>query len=102
MSILILKLIGLLCILIIFMLLILNFEVEHIPKEMKALINSKNIETNVFRVQAFDSIMWGYFCIESIDFMLKGKTLTEYRYLFSPNNSKKNDDIILNYFMSNI
>ena len=46
--------------------------------------------------------MWGYFCIESIDFMLKEKTLTEYRYLFSRNNFKKNDDIILNYFMTNI
>ena len=46
--------------------------------------------------------MWGYFCIESIDFMLKEKTLTEYRYLFSRNNFKKNDDIILNYFMANI
>ena len=32
----------------------------------------------------------------------KGKTLTEYTNPFSPNNFKKNDDIILNYFMSNI
>ena len=34
--------------------------------------------------------------------MLAGKTLTEYTNLFSPNNFEKNDDIILNYFMSNI
>ena len=45
--------------------------------------------------------MCGYFCIGFIDFMLAGKTLTEYT-LFSPNTFKKNDDIILNYFMSNI
>ena len=53
-------------------------------------------------MQAYDSIMCGYFCIGFIDYMLAGKTLTEYTNLFSPNNFKKNDDIILNYFMSNI
>ena len=31
--------------------------------------------------------------------MLKGKNLTEYTNLFPPNNFKKNDDIILNFFM---
>ena len=46
--------------------------------------------------------MRGYFCVGFIDFMLKGKTLIEYTNLFPPNNFKKNDDIILNYFMSNI
>ena len=79
-----------------------SFGVEHIPKEIKKLIVNKNIKTNIFRIQAYDSIMCGYFCIGFIDFMLKGKTLTEYTNLFSPNNFEKNDDIILNYFMSNI
>ena len=78
------------------------FGVEHIPKEIRAFINNKTIKTNVFRIQAYNSIMCGYFCIGFIDFMLAGKTLTEYTNLFSPNNFKKNDDIILNYFMSNI
>ena len=76
--------------------------VEHIPKEIKAFINNRNIKTNIFRIQAYYSIMCGYFCIGFIDFMLAGKTLTEYTNLFSPNNFKKNDDIILNYFMSNV
>ena len=79
-----------------------SFGVKHIPKEIKAFFSNKNIKTNIFRVQAYDSIMCGYFCIGFIDFMLAGKTLTEYTNLFSPNNFKKNDDIILNYFMSNI
>ena len=79
-----------------------SFGVEQIPKEIKTFINSKNIETNIFRIQAYDSIMCGYFCIGFIDFMLKGKTLTENTNLFSPNNFKKNDETILNYFMSNI
>ena len=79
------------------------FGVEHIPKQIKAFINNnKNITTNIFRIKAYDSIMCGYFCVGFIDFMLKGKTLTEFTNLFSPNNFKKNDDIILNYFMSNI
>ena len=46
--------------------------------------------------------MCGYFCIGFIEFMLAGKILTEFTNLFSPNNFKNNDDIILNYFMSNI
>ena len=63
-----------------------SFGVEHIPKEIKAFINNKNIITNIFRIQAYDSIMCGYFCNGFIDFMLKGKTLTEYTNLFSSNN----------------
>ena len=79
-----------------------SFGVEHIPKEIKTFINNKSIKTDIFRIQAYDSIMFGYFCIGFIDFMLKGKTLTEYTSLFSTNNFKKNDNIVLNYFMSNI
>ena len=55
-----------------------SFWVEHIPKEVKTFINNKNITTNIFRMQAYDSIMSGYFCVRFIDFMLAGKTLTEY------------------------
>ena len=79
-----------------------SFGVELIPKEIKTFINNKNVKTNIFRIQAYDSIMCEYFCIGFIDFMLAGKILTEYANLFSPNNFKKNDDMILNYFMSNI
>ena len=78
------------------------FEVEHIPKEFKTFINKSTIVTNIFRIQECDSIMCGYFCIGFIDFMLSGKTLTNLTNLFSPNNFKKNDDIILNYFMTTV
>ena len=79
-------------------------------KEIKTFVNRplsfapqiKNITTSIFRIQAYDSIMWGYFCIRFIDCMHAGKTLTEYGNLFSPNNCKKSDDIILKYFMSNV
>ena len=68
-----------------------SFGVEHIPKEIKAFFKNKNVKTNIFRIQAYDSIMCGYFCIAFIDFMLKGKSLTEYTNLFSPNEFKKNE-----------
>ena len=79
-----------------------SFGVEYIPKEFRTFIGNKNIKTNVFRIQAYDSIMCGYFCIGFIDFKLARKTLIEFTNLFSPNNFKKNDDIILNYFVTNI
>ena len=76
-----------------------SFGVEHIPKEIKTFII---IKTNILTIQGYDSIMCGYFCIRFIDFMFAGKTLTEYTNLFSRNNFKKNDDIILDYLRSNI
>ena len=42
------------------------------------------------------------FCIGFIDFMLKGKNVTDYTNYFSANNFKKNDDIILNYFLNKL
>ena len=66
-----------------------SFGVEHTPKDIKAFISNKNIKTNIFRMQAYDSIMCKHFCIGFIDFMLAGKTLTDFTNLFSPNNFKK-------------
>ena len=63
-----------------------SFGVEHIPKEIKTFINKSTIVTYIFRIQAYDSIMCGYFCIEFIDFMLAGKTLTDFTNFYSPNN----------------
>ena len=74
------------------------FGVEHIPKEIKEFVKNKNIITNIVRIQAYDSIICGYFCIGFIDFMLAGKKLTDYTNLFFLRDFKKNDNIILNYF----
>ena len=41
--------------------------------------------------------MCGYFCILSVDYLFKRKTLIDYTSLFSPYDFKKNDDIILSY-----
>ena len=75
-----------------------KFGVEHIPKEIKRFIEHKNIKTNIFRIQANNSIMCGYFCIGLIDFMLPGKSLIDFTGLFSPYGFKKNDNIISIYF----
>ena len=79
-----------------------SFGDEHIPKEIKKFINNKNLIANIFRLQAYDSVMCRYFCIGFIDFMLKDNNLTDFANLFSPNNFKKNDDIILNYFLTDL
>ena len=70
-----------------------SFGIEHIPKKINKFIRSKElgpdvgnndttkwsaiacIKPNIFRMQAYDSIMSGYFWIEFINYMLKGKTL---------------------------
>ena len=49
-----------------------SFGAEYIPKEIIKFIDNKNIKTNIFRIQAYDSIMCGYFCIRFIDFMFTG------------------------------
>ena len=79
-----------------------SFGVEHIPKEIKIFIDKSIVIANIFRIQAYDSIMCGCFCIGFIGFMLAGKTLTDFTNVFSPNNFKKNIDIILNYFVSSV
>ena len=75
-----------------------SFGVEHILKEINKFIGNSYIKRNIFRVQAYDSIMCGYFCIKFINYMLKGKTLLDYTNSFSPNDFKKNDRVIKTIF----
>ena len=65
-------------------------------------IDKSIVVANIFRIQAYDSIMCGYFCIGRIGFMLAGKNLTDFTNLFVPKNFKKNYDIVLKYFMTNV
>ena len=66
-----------------------SFGVERIPKEIIKCLDNKNITINIFRIQAYDSIMCGYFCIALINFMFNVNSLTDYTNLFSPNDFKK-------------
>ena len=75
-----------------------KFGVENILQKIRKFIGNKNITRNIYKMQAYDSIMRGYFCIGFIDFMLKSKTLLEYTNLFFPNEYKKNGKITLKNF----
>ena len=80
-----------------------SFGVEYIPKEIMERIEhsslrNKSIKTSISRIQSYDSIMCGYFCILFIEYMLNNKTLTGFTTLFSPWNFEKNDQIIKRYF----
>ena len=54
-----------------------SFGIEHIPEEIDKFIGNKKIKASIFRIQVYDSIMCGYFCIEFINYILKGKTLLD-------------------------
>ena len=76
---------------------VLELKIFQKKLEIKLEIRDEKVITNIYRIQAYDSVMCGYFCIEFIDFMLEGKRLLEYTSLFSPNENKKDDKMILKY-----
>ena len=75
-----------------------SFGVEHVPEEIKEFVENKNIIANIFRVQANNSVMCGYFCIRFIGFMFAGRRLTDFSGLFSSYNFDKYEEIILSCF----
>ena len=75
-----------------------SFGVEHVPKEIENFIGNKDIKTNIFRIQAYSSIMCVFFCIGFIDFMFANKNLITFTSLFSPYDFEKTDKIIFKYF----
>ena len=75
-----------------------SFGVRNIPKWISKSIGNQNIITNIYRMQAKNSIMCGYFCNGFIDLMLKGKSLLESTNLFSPGENKKVNKTILKCF----
>ena len=54
-----------------------SFGLNIFQKKFKTFTGNKNIITNIYKIQACDSIMCGYFCIGFTDVMLKGKSLLE-------------------------
>ena len=58
-----------------------SFGVEHRQKA----VGSKNILTNIYRIQAYSSIMYENFCTGFIDFMIKGERFLDCTNLCSPN-----------------
>ena len=75
-----------------------SFGIEHIPKEIKKLINNKNIKASICRIRANHSTICGYFCTGFVGFMLKTKSLLDCTNLFSSNKYRKNGEIKLKNF----
>ena len=75
-----------------------SFGIEYNPEENNKFIGNKKIKASIFRIQAYHSTMCRYFCIEFINYMLKGKKLLDNTNLFSPNDFKENDQIIKRIF----
>ena len=73
-----------------------SFGAEYIPKEIRKFIGNKSV-ANIYRMQAYNSIICRYLCIGFIDFILKRKSLLDYTNLFSHNDYEWNDEI-LKYF----
>ena len=71
---------------------------QRLPMGLAQVKSGNTSENQVNEIQAYDSMMCGYFCIRFIDLLLKGKSLLKYTNLFSPNEYKRNDKIILKYF----
>ena len=42
-----------------------SFGIEHLPKETKKFIGNKNVIANIYRIQAYYSIIFGHFCIDT-------------------------------------
>ena len=56
-----------------------NFGIwTYFKKKKKKFIGNKNMITNIYETEAYDSIICGYVCIEFIDFMFKGKSFFDY------------------------
>ena len=68
------------------LLILIVLELSTFQKKFKKIVGNKNMETNIFRIQACDSVISRYFCIGFIEFMLKDKIFTDFTNLFSPNN----------------
>ena len=70
------------------------FGIEYIPQEVLSKIKDKWITNNIFRIQADDSMMCGFYCITVTEVTIAGKTLLDYTNLFFRNDNQKNDKIL--------
>ena len=76
-----------------------SFGVEHVLKEIKKFIENKNMINNIYRIQAYDSMMYGYFCIGLSEFIgFIGFIVLNYLLKVCLLEYEKNDKIILKCF----
>ena len=72
--------------------------IEYILQEVLSKTKDKSITHNTFTVEDDDSIMCRFLCIAFVECRVAGKTLLDYINLLSPNNYKKNDQVIYKHF----
>ena len=76
-----------------------SFGIKYIPQEVFSKIKHKSITQNIFRIQDDDFIMCAFYCIIFTEYIYAcRKVLLDYTNLFSPDDYKKNEKIIYNYF----
>ena len=56
---------------------LIALELNTFQKKLKKCRGNKNIMTNIYRIQASDSMIYGTFYIGFIDFILNGKSLLD-------------------------
>ena len=61
-------------------------------------MKDKSITHSIFGIQDNKPIICQFYCIAFIEYMLAGKTLSDYTNLLSLNGFKKNDKIIYKFF----
>ena len=79
------------------LLILIVLELNILQNKLNVLFVIKNKQTNIFRIQAYDSIMCECFRFGFIDFILNDKSLTDFTNLFYQI-AKEKDDIISNDF----
>ena len=47
-----------------------SFGVKYIPKETEKFVGKKNVAATIYRIQTYDSIICGYFCVDFFFFFL--------------------------------
>ena len=71
--------------------------IKYIRQEDLNKIKDKSIPQNIFRTKDDDFIMCGFYCIVFIEYMIAGRTLSNYTNFFS-NDYENNEKIIYKYF----
>ena len=81
-----------------------SFGVKHIPKEIKKFIGNENVITNIYRIQAYVSILWRCFCIVFNNFLLNSNVCLVIQIYYtnliiqSVSNNWKDEKIVSGYF----
>ena len=72
---------------------LINLKLNPFQKKKKKIIGNKITATYIYIIRAYCSIICECICIGFIDFMFKGKSLTDFTNSFWPSNFKDDDKV---------